>query len=119
MNTEQLDKPHVDLETLSALRDVMESDYPLLIDTFLEDSQARVLELRRAPDAEALSHAAHSFKGSSSNMGAVHLAQLCHDLEQQAMHSQPSESETIISLIESEFLTVRELYILERARFLG
>jgi HPt (histidine-containing phosphotransfer) domain-containing protein len=35
-------------------------------------------------DAEALRQAAHSLKGSSSQIGAVQVARLCADLEHQA-----------------------------------
>ena len=38
---------HLDHNVLSALQEVMEEEYPVLLDTFLDDSQKRVEALRR------------------------------------------------------------------------
>ena len=61
---------HLDLDALSALREVMEDEYPKLLDTFLADSEERLGLLRKAHRAAQLIEDAHSFKGSSRNMGA-------------------------------------------------
>lgn len=119
MATEQLEKPHVDPDVLDALQEVMEDEYPLLLDTFLSDSQARLSELHEARDPLALGHAAHSFKGSSSNMGAVQLAELCRELEERARQSALAGVEDLISRIDHEFATVYKLYSDERQRFTG
>ncbi|MBC7213115.1 MAG: Hpt domain-containing protein, partial [Pseudomonas sp.] len=73
---------HIDQRVLSDLREVMEDGYLQLLETFLEDSERRLSQLHEAKDAEELGLAAHSFKGSSSNMGAVGLAELCRELEE-------------------------------------
>ena len=68
---------HLDSSVLVTLQDVMEDEYPVLLDTFLVDSEERLLILHQAEqaaDALALQLAAHSFKGSCSNMGALILA---------------------------------------------
>ncbi|MBC8995781.1 MULTISPECIES: Hpt domain-containing protein [unclassified Pseudomonas] len=101
---------HVDRETLSALRDVMEDSYPELLDTFLTDSKTRLGELKNTVDAKALSDVAHSFKGSASNMGAIRLAELCHELEAQARHKSPSEIALMVADICGEFEQVRPVY---------
>lgn len=65
---------HLDSSVLVTLQDVMEDEYPVLLDTFLVDSEERLLILHhaeQAADALALRLAAHSFKGSCSNMGAL------------------------------------------------
>lgn len=73
---------HLDPDVLTGLQEVMESEYPKLLDTFLDDSQKRIDALRKSRgDAKALGRIAHSFKGSSGNLGAVRLAQLCQRLE--------------------------------------
>ena len=61
---------HIDQKVLSDLREVMEDGYLQLVQTFLEDSERRLSQLHGARSAEELGSAAHSFKGSSSNMGA-------------------------------------------------
>ena len=119
MTTEQLEKPHVDPDVLDALQEVMEDEYPLLLDTFLNDSKVRLSELHQARDPLALGHAAHSFKGSSSNMGAVQLAELCRELEERARQPLLADVEDLIHRIDREFATVYRLYSDERQRFAG
>ena len=62
---------HLDRDVLSALQEVMEDGYPELLDTFLADAEERLSLLREADDADQVGAAAHSLKGSSSNMGAT------------------------------------------------
>lgn len=114
---EPSEKPHVDPTTLEALQDVMEEEYPLLLDTFLDDSQLRLNELHRSRDLVELGHAAHSFKGSSSNMGAMRLAQLCSELEQYCRQGGLEGVNAYVQRIDSEFAVVLKLYAEERARF--
>jgi len=108
---------HMDRTVLLALQEVMEEEYPLLLDTFLNDSRQRLAQLQQATDAEALEQAAHSFKGSSSNMGAMYLADLCRQLEEQAGRMSPQARHTLVSLISTEFATVLDLYTRERQRY--
>jgi len=117
MMIEQVDTPHVDHAVLQGLQEVMGDEYPLLLDTFLSDSQARVAQLHEAQNAEHLSMAAHSFKGSSSNMGAVQLARLCSQLEERAKRWPIFELQELIRLIDVEFANVQALYGAERSRF--
>ncbi|KTC43564.1 histidine kinase [Pseudomonas fluorescens ABAC62] len=108
---------HMDPQVLSELLDVMESEYPTLLDTFLRDSEGRVQALHKAgADAKTLGQIAHSFKGSSSNLGAVRLAELCQRLE--AGSSKPaSDLEALVDQIDQEFALVKPLYEQERQRF--
>jgi HPt (histidine-containing phosphotransfer) domain-containing protein len=108
---------HLDHEVLSALREVMEDEYPLLVDTFLADSEERLRLLHKASDACQFIIAAHSFKGSSSNMGAIHLAKLCHQLEQRAQQPSLEGIEKLVAAIDEEFAIVRPLFKEERQRF--
>jgi HPt (histidine-containing phosphotransfer) domain-containing protein len=109
---------HLDREVLNALQEVMEDEYPMLLDTFLADSEERLNLLRHAGDATQLIGTAHSFKGSSSNMGAVRLAQLCHQLEQTAKDQKMTDSRHLVCEIYREFAIVRPLYEAERNRAL-
>jgi HPt (histidine-containing phosphotransfer) domain-containing protein len=81
----------VDARTLAALRDLQGEGQPdilaELIGVYLHDTPPRLAALRQAvahADAETLRREAHGLKGSSSHMGAVQMAQLCADLEDQA-----------------------------------
>jgi HPt (histidine-containing phosphotransfer) domain-containing protein len=95
----------------------MEGEYPKLLDTFIEDSKKRIDELRGARnDAKALGRIAHSFKGSSGNLGAVQLAQLCQRLEVESVES-TADLGALVDQIDREFALVRPLYESERQRF--
>lgn len=113
--------PHLDNAVLSALQDVMEDEYPVLLETFLADSEERLLSLAAAMcgrDAQALRLASHSFKGSCSNMGAPVLAALCRQLEETSRREQLDDAPSLIEQIEREFAIVRILLRseLQRAR---
>ena len=101
---------HLDPDVLRALREVMEDEYPTLLDTFLADSEERLNVLRKSDDALQLMNAAHSFKGSSSNMGAVRLAELCNELEQRAKHEPLEGIDKLIGEINGEFAIIRPMY---------
>ena len=107
---------HLDHEVLSALHEVMEDEYPVLLDTFLADSQERLRQLHKTDDAIQLIATAHSLKGSSSNMGATRLAELCHELEQRAKELLPRGIEKLVKEIDGELAIVRPLYEQERKR---
>ena len=108
---------HLDPAVLSGLQEVMEGEYPKLLDTFLDDSQKRVEALRKArDDAKALGRIAHSFKGSSGNLGAVRLAQLCQRLEVESVESN-ADLGALVDQIDYEFALVKPLYETERQRF--
>jgi signal transduction histidine kinase/CheY-like chemotaxis protein len=80
-----------DGNVLAALRDLQGAGRPELLAellaVYLRDTPPRLAALHEAvarADAEALRRAAHSLKGSSSQIGAVQVARLCADIEEQA-----------------------------------
>ncbi len=112
---------HVDYDVLSALQEVMEGEYPVLLETFLNDSEQRLAQLQHALAHQAtglpeLGMAAHSFKGSSGNLGAVRLAELCSRLEIRAQNNQWGGIEALVAQIGAEFLIVHRLFSAERQR---
>ncbi|EIK53946.1 MULTISPECIES: Hpt domain-containing protein [Pseudomonadaceae] len=112
--------PHLDSAVLVTLQAVMEGEYPLLLDTFLADSEERLRLLRQAFQAgegETLRRAAHSFKGSCSNLGAAALADLCCQLETLAREQRLVEAPAMIERIEREFAIVGILFRAERQRY--
>lgn len=111
---------HLDSAVLAALQEVMEDEYPVLLDTFLADSEERLLVLRQAEqaaDSQNLRLAAHSFKGSCSNMGALMLAGLCKQLEEAGRREQLELAPDLVGQIEREFAIVRILLKSERQRY--
>jgi HPt (histidine-containing phosphotransfer) domain-containing protein len=101
---------HIDHQVLSDLQDVMEGGYQQLLETFLEDSERRLSQLHGAKSAAELGMAAHSFKGSSSNMGAVGLAALCQQLEERVRQSPLYGIEDLINRIDQEYREVQCFY---------
>ncbi|ARS49509.1 MULTISPECIES: Hpt domain-containing protein [Pseudomonadaceae] len=111
---------HLDDAVLAALQDVMEDEYPILLDTFVADSEERLRLLHQAAadgDAQGLRLAAHSFKGSCSNMGAVLLSGLCKQLEDAGRREALELAPALIEQIEREFAIVRILFKSERQRY--
>lgn len=106
-----MDVQHLDYDALNALKDVMEDDFGLLIETYLKDSSDRLVMLKElvvGENADSIRRTAHSFKGSSSNLGAVHLAALCAVIERKALDQNFDALPQDLSLIEAEFVVVKQ-----------
>ncbi|MBX9754421.1 MAG: Hpt domain-containing protein [Pseudomonadaceae bacterium] len=111
---------HVDNAVLETLRDVMEDEYSLLLETFLADSEERLRLLvaaAQSADAQAMRLAAHSFKGSCSNMGALLLASLCKELEELARRELLDQVAPVLEQVQREFAIVRILFKAELQRY--
>jgi histidine phosphotransfer protein HptB len=105
------DVQHLDYDALNALKDVMEDDFGLLIQTYLKDSTDRLVSLRQlilSENADLIRRTAHSFKGSSSNLGAVYLATLCSMVERKAMDQHFETLAADLARMEAEFVLVRQ-----------
>ena len=77
--------PHLDEQQLAELRELMGPDFDGLLRAYLRDSRDRLLHLDLAiadQNWDIARRQAHSLKGSSSNLGALALAQHCQQLEQ-------------------------------------
>ena len=100
---------HLDYDTLNTLKQVMEDDFALLIDTFVQDSTDRIRTLHdviQGTEADLIRRAAHSFKGSSSNIGAPRLSALCSALEKKALANNFEGLGSDLDEIEREFAQV-------------
>jgi CheY-like chemotaxis protein/anti-sigma regulatory factor (Ser/Thr protein kinase) len=100
----------VDAGTLAALRDLQgEGRHDILaevIAVYLRDTPLRLAALHEAvarADAGALRGAAHYLKGSSSQIGAVQMAQLCADLEEQARSADLADAAQTLRRLEAAF----------------
>jgi HPt (histidine-containing phosphotransfer) domain-containing protein len=106
--------PHVDYDALNALKEVMEDDFGFLIQTFLQDSNNRLTtfhELVGSNDTDLIRRTAHSFKGSCSNLGALHLANLCSALEHKALSQDFEALGADLTEIEEEFFLVKQMML--------
>ncbi|HKC75731.1 MAG TPA: response regulator, partial [Chloroflexota bacterium] len=104
----------VDARALAALRDLQGAGRPDIlaevIAVYLRDTPPRLAALHDAvarTDAEALRRAAHSLKGSSSHIGAVQMARLCTDLEDQARIADLTGAPETLRRLDEAFESVR------------
>jgi histidine phosphotransfer protein HptB len=77
-----------------------------LIELFLKDAQPKLDRMKSAlerKDFTTLALAAHSLKGSASNLGARRLSELCATLEKWAKVSDLTESANLLLETGSEF----------------
>lgn len=100
---------HFDLDALEMLQEIMEEEFSELVQVYIADSQPRIAALRQAlaeQSAEEMRELAHSFKGASSNLSALPLADLCFKVECAGRDNSLQNIEVTIDLIEQEFQQV-------------
>lgn len=104
---------HLDAMQLSELKEVLEGEFQVLVDTYLTDARLRLQLIRQAlqaGDNDGGRQAAHSLKGASANLGANQLSGLCEKLEHAAKTGNIAGCQGLVSDIEAEFAMVdREL----------
>lgn len=99
----------LDMTMLEDLKLIMEDEFPTLVETYMNDSAKRLERLRQAilsDDNSTVRSEAHSFKGSSSNISALALADLCLQLEQCGSDNQLSLAPNLLEAIEFEYARV-------------
>ena len=82
----------VDAAHLAQLREVMEGEYVDLLQTYLDNAPKELGRMHNglwSKDYNTITLAAHTLKGSSSNIGAVRLAQMFKELEHASKQQQP------------------------------
>lgn len=107
-----LDKEHINQVALAELKNIMEDDFTLLVETFLTDSDMRITSLNKAlssRDSQLFAETAHSFKGSSLNVCATHLSELCQSLETIGRENQLEEATGVLSRVQAEYELVSTL----------
>jgi HPt (histidine-containing phosphotransfer) domain-containing protein len=101
--------PATDLQLL--IDSGIEEMIPNLISIFLESAAQDIEKMRiaiHAQDAAALASAAHSLKGSCSNMGASPLYALCQQIENDGQSASLDGTAKLLESLELEFDRVRE-----------
>ncbi len=77
-----------------------------ILELYLGDSPARLTALRQGlaeGDAQMIELTAHALKGSSANLGASGLAELCHQLEKLSADAVPADAEARLDALEAEY----------------
>ena len=103
--------PHIDTEQLAELKEVLEDEFSVLIDTYLTDAKLRLNLIKNGiatQDYEAVRLAAHSLKGASANLGAQALAQLCEKLEHDCKVGHYAEFDALFLQAQAEFVEVNQ-----------
>lgn len=70
--------------TINELKELMDDDFEGLIDSFIDDIEIKTLQIKNFVDKQDhvnLRQKAHSLKGSSRNIGADKMSELCQQLE--------------------------------------
>ncbi len=81
-----------------------------VIQQFLQDGPAHVAAIRQAMvdgHADSLMKAAHGFKGSCRNIGALPLGELCCTLEEKGRAGEAHKLEDVLPEIEHEYSRVQ------------
>jgi len=105
------EQPLIDYTVLASLKTIMGRDFSQLIDTYLKDSELCLCHMQKAlasGNSEALRRAAHSFKGSCSNIGATSLVAHSQHIEQAAASDYLVGLETVLIALKSNFGQVRQ-----------
>ena len=109
----------ISLNVLEALKKFQQADEPdfvtELIDLFLDDTAVQLESLKGAVstnDVTEVRRLAHLVKGSSGNIGAVGLAELCQEMEN--LEGAMGTRQTLLARLELEFLQVTEAFKAQR-----
>lgn len=101
----------IDAAMLRDLKDLLAERFTELVDRFVQDGERR-LELLRAAvparDFDTIHAEAHGLKGSSRNIGANSLGNLCGNLELRGRERNAEELVTLFAAVEQEFAAVCE-----------
>ncbi len=101
---------HLDMSQISELKDLMEDAFTDLVDTYLTDSDDKIIKLRAAlanQDATLSADISHSLKGSSANICAVDLSNLFKVIEDQARNNDLSQLENPLNAAQAEYQEVK------------
>jgi len=119
---EEVSIPHtsvINLSVLEGLKKFQQADEPdfvtELIDLFLDDTAVQLESLKGAVSTNDLTEVrrlAHLVKGSSGNIGAVGLAELCQEMEN--LEGAVGTRQTLLARLEEEFLQVTEAFNAQR-----
>ncbi|KAF0806757.1 two-component hybrid sensor and regulator [Alcanivorax xiamenensis] len=99
----------VDLAVIQELKEVMGADFPRLVMSFVKDGEQRLRAIQdglAATDTEVVRQQAHSFKGSSGNLGAVRVSALCLEMESAARDGDVAMAASLLDPLKEAFESV-------------
>jgi len=106
-------KESINEEMIGSLREIMEDDFPVLVETFLTDCAERIVDLNSAissSNSVDVREISHGLKGSCSNLGADRLAEIGYVLETMGRTESLTGAEDELCKLEEEFKVVKEYF---------
>ena len=100
----QAEYPLIDQSIFDSLKELMEEEFPVLINSYVEDAPKLMADIQSSSkdaDLEVLVRAAHTLKSSSNNLGATQLAMIAADIEREGQANKLSEASVLIPSLES------------------
>jgi CheY-like chemotaxis protein/HPt (histidine-containing phosphotransfer) domain-containing protein len=100
----------LDAQRIDTIREVLEEVFPEAVVEYIQSTSQHLQELHQAitqHDLLSISYVAHTLKGSCSNLGATHLAELCRELMDASKASVLVDMTQHMARIEAEFTRVR------------
>lgn len=112
----------LDQDVIATLKDLGGEDEPELfmelVDLFIDDTCGQLEEVSAAltrGDSDEMRRRAHTLKSSCANVGAVHLAQRCFQLEQLALAEELEEIRGLLTDVLAEFDDVKAALLSEKS----
>lgn len=105
---------HFDIEALALLEEIMDDEFPELVNVFVADSDPRIPALQQAlakNETDTLRELAHSFKGASGNLSALPLADLCYQIEEKSREGKTEGTAELIERIDGEYQQVKSILL--------
>ena len=99
----------LDRQVLETVREVLEDLFPETIEMFLHETSARLDGIQKAlvqQDLQTMSQIAHTMKGSSGNIGALRLSELCQQLMSVSETGVLADTTLQVVQIATEFMRV-------------
>jgi HPt (histidine-containing phosphotransfer) domain-containing protein len=110
-----LNSPIIDSEAIANLRALSPDDGDAflreIVAIFMDDTPKRIAELhacRASGDAATFTRAAHSIKGSSSNLGATELRGVAETLEHKSRETGLADVDSLLTALEAAFARAKE-----------
>ena len=109
------DQSPVDAETLDSLRELMEEEFPELVQSYLDDTRDlldKIADAIKNGDTKELQLHAHALKSSSANMGALGVSSNAAELERLGKEGTTENAAPLLDNVREEYANVRT--VLER-----
>lgn len=101
----------LDEKVVSELKGLLGDDFVTVYEAFVRSSDQGIQELNQAvnsDDIKTIETIAHTLKGSSANVGAKKLSNICEDMLGDARDSVTDKFNTHLEMINSEYGKVKE-----------